>query len=180
MAAAAPAHPFEPPLQLRGCLRFSAALWQAGRSVETSAQLSHNTHWTGVGHSHACSAQPPQLPSLHCDRSELIQMWRRCSQMQLFKKNIFTTFFSSLPDDSTCRPGRWADEVTSLSADEARAAFVSGAAASPPSLQSCSVVAAVGGKPPLCLSGLSGWVLRRLPLPYSLAALHAACMQLTE
>lgn len=64
-------------------------------------------------------------------------------------------------------------------ADEALGAVVS-CFVSPPSLQSCSVVAAVGRKPPLCLSGLSGWVLRRPPLPYSQAALHAACMQLTE
>lgn len=63
-------------------------------------------------------------------------------------------------------------------ADEATEAPVS-CFASPLGLQSRSVVAAVGRKRPLCLSDLSGWVLRRPPLPYSQAALHAACMQLT-
>lgn len=49
--------------------------------------------------------------------------------------------------------------------------------ASPPTLQSRSVVVAVGRNPPL---RLSDWVLWRPLSPYSQAALHAACMQLTE
>lgn len=44
-------------------------------------------------------------------------------------------------------------------------------------LQSHAVVVTGGRNPLLCFSGLSGWVLRSLP--YSQAALHAACMQLT-
>ena len=52
--------------------------------------------------------------------------------------------------------------------------------ASPPGLQSRAVVSAVGRKTSSLFVRLVRLGPQEAPLPYSQAALHAACMQLTE
>lgn len=166
------------------------SLWRLQPNSPTNTLSLHARNLT-VGHSHASPSHPPlqhqptpALRSLSFSLSLLWPSWTNPDVVWLLTDvhiTLCTRCSSFLPSDSSLSrhlslpqpftsPRSWSQplirtgsDITVLIIRHLQLFF--SRFTSPPRLQSSSVVAAVGRKFPLCLSGLSGWVLRRPPCP---------------